>query len=524
MAIPIVAIIGRPNVGKSSLLNVLARERISIVEDTPGVTRDRVSALIEMDGRYFEMVDTGGYGIVDHDNLTAHVENQIQSAITKADVVLFIVDIRSGVMPLDIKVAQILRKEKLNVILVANKADSPELDYHTGEFHKLGFGEPLCISALHARRREELIDRIFDEFDGMDTAKPEKEIMKIAVVGKRNVGKSTFINSLAGEERVIVSNIPGTTRDAVDIRFEKDGHTFVVIDTAGVRKKSKMNDANGIEFYSFTRSIHAIRRADVCLFFVDSTAPISQVDKKLARFIIDSYKPVIIVVNKWDLVKNRASTEDFADYFDKVLPGLKYAPICFITAKESRNVNSLVDLASNIFKQARTKVGTGRINKAIQTITAEKTPSSRRKVGIPRIYYGTQVAVNPPTLVLFVNDPEKIDDNYQRFFTNRLRDIMPWGEVPIRLIVRARNEKVQEEFNFDDVRDLRDAISEEQYNNEAVEVTFYEDTPEGEENSQEGNIYPDFLNNPHIADDDDDDDDYDDDFDYENEKGRHEGF
>ncbi len=524
MALPVVSIVGRPNVGKSSILNILAKSRISIVEDTPGVTRDRVSAMIEMDGKYFEMVDTGGYGIEDHDNLTTHVEEQIQSAILKSDVVLFVCDIRTGLLPLDIKVAQLLRKEKLNVILVLNKCDSPEMDNAAGEFYKLGFGEPLCLSALHARHRQELVEEIFDRLEGMDTSRPEQEIMKIAVVGKRNVGKSTFINSLAGENRVIVSDVAGTTRDAVDIRFVKDDRTFVIIDTAGVRKKNKMNDANGIEFYSYTRAIHAIRRADVSLFFVDSTSPISQVDKKLARFIIDNHKPVIIVVNKWDLAKDRASTEAYAEYFDKVLPGLNFAPICFITAKEDKNVDSLIDLTSNIFKQARTKVGTGKINKAIKIITEDRAPSSRKKVGIPRIYYGTQVSINPPTLVLFVNDTERIDENYQRFFMNRLREIMPWSEVPVRLILRDRNEKVDEKFDFDDVRDLVGSISEQDYNQQKADISFIDDTENSDSNKANANNLN-FLETGYVEDDDDDDYDFnDDDFDYETEKGRHEGF
>ena len=508
MELPIVSIVGRPNVGKSSLLNILAKERISIVEDTPGVTRDRVSAVIEMDGKYFELVDTGGYGIEDHDNLTEHVESQIMSALVQSDVVLFVVDIRSGVLPLDVKVAQLLRKEKLDVILVANKSDSPDLDSNSGEFYKLGFGEPLCISALHARRRQELVEEILDKLKEHNTAKPQDEVMKIAVVGKRNVGKSTFINSLAGEERVIVSDVAGTTRDAVDIRFEKDNRTFVVIDTAGVRKKNKMNDANGIEFYSYTRAISSIKKADVSLFFVDAAEPISQVDKKLARFIIDNHKPVIIVVNKWDLAKDRAATEEYSEYFDKVLPGLNYAPICFITAKEKKNINSLIDLASNIFKQTRTRVTTGKINKHLKEITAERSPSVRKKIGFPKIYYGTQVAVNPPTLLLFVNNPDRIDENYQRFLINRLRDVMPWGEVPIRLLLRARNEKVDIEFDYKRDEALEGSITEEQYRSEEVDVTFEIDIPDEPENdgidSEEYYV--------------------DDDFDYESEKGKHEGF
>jgi len=435
MAIPVVAIVGRPNVGKSSLLNSLARRMISIVEPTAGVTRDRVSTIVEVDDRYFELVDTGGYGIEDHDDLTEHIEGQINLAIEQAQLVLFVVDIREGVAPLDQQMAQLLRKRKLNVILVANKADSPKHEPQAGELFSLGFDEPLCISALHGRNRNELLKRVLAELAGEDTARPQDPSLRLAVVGKRNVGKSTFINTLAGEERVIVSEVPGTTRDAVDVRFEKDGRTFIAIDTAGIRKKSKMVQRS-IEFYSYTRATRSIRRADVTLLFLDAIAEISQVDKKLARYINDQYKPCVLVVNKWDLAKERATTQDYAEYIEKLLPGLSYAPISFITATQGRNVQSLLDLAAQLHKQAKLELGTARINKALEAISAQRAPAARRKVGLPRIYYGTQVSTAPPTLLLFVNDPSSFDDNYQRFLINRLREQFGFSEVPIRLLLR----------------------------------------------------------------------------------------
>ncbi|MCF7958495.1 MAG: ribosome biogenesis GTPase Der [Phycisphaerae bacterium] len=446
MALPIVAVVGRPNVGKSSLLNSLAKRRVSIVEDTAGVTRDRVSAVIELDNQFFEMVDTGGFGIEDHDNLTEHVEAQIALAIEQADIVLFVVDVREGLMPLDIKVAELLRKRKLRVLLVANKADSPELENHVGEFYALGYGEPICVSAEHGRNRQDLVERVLHELEGMDTTRPPEEVMKLAVVGKRNVGKSTFINSLAGEERVIVSEVPGTTRDSVDVKFVQDGRTFMAIDTAGLRKRGKMDDQNGIEFYSYARSIRSIRRADVVLMFIDASADISQVDKKLANFIVEEYKPCILVINKWDLAKDIAVTDDYEEYIDKMLPGLSYAPICFITATEGKNIQSLVDLAIHMYKQSNFKVTTGQLNKAIQSITAERAPSARKKIGLPRIYYATQVAINPPTLLLFVNKPDYIDENYQRFLINRLRDLLPYSEIPIRLFLRGRKDRHDEDY------------------------------------------------------------------------------
>ncbi len=440
MALPVVAIVGRPNVGKSSLLNALAKRMISIVDPTAGVTRDRISTIIEDEGRFFELVDTGGYGIEDHDNLTAHVENQIQQALSRAQLVLFVVDVREGITPLDQEVAQMLRKLPLNVLLVANKTDTPKLENAGGELFKLGFGQPLFISALHGRNRDELADQIIERLANAIGDIPPEPIMHIAVVGKRNAGKSTFINSLAGEERVIVSEVPGTTRDAVDVRIEKDGRTLVLIDTAGLRKKSKsVNDS--IEFYSYSRATRSVRRADVVLFFIDAALEVSQVDKNLARYIAEEHKPCILVVNKWDLVKEtNVVTDDYAKYFSKLLPGLSYAPICFITAKDGKNTQSVLDLATEMFKQATTEISTGRLNKAIEMIMEERGPSARKKIGRPKIYYGTQVATCPPTILLFVNNPSTIDENYRRFFINRLRNLLPFSEVPIRLLLRSHHD------------------------------------------------------------------------------------
>lgn len=421
--------------GKSSLLNSLAGKNISIVEPTAGVTRDRVSVVVDLDEKYFELVDTGGYGIEDHDDLTEHVEAQIKIAIDRADVVLFVVDVREGVTPLDQEVAQLLRRPQLRVLLVANKADSPAMDDMTGEFFALGFGQPLTVSAQHGRNRQELVERILEELEGCQSDRPQEIEMKLAVVGRRNVGKSTFINNIVGEDRVIVSEVPGTTRDAIDVRFEKDGQSFVAIDTAGVRKKSQMIK-NSIDFYSYTRATRSIRRADVVLFFMDAIEPVSQVDKKLARFIADEYKPCVIVINKWDMVIDQTDTQKYGDYLDEALPGLGYAPISFITASEGKNVPKLLELAKQLYKQSTTSVTTGRLNKALKLVTSQRAPSARRKTGLPRIYYGTQVGTQPPTLLLFVNNPSAIDDNYRRYLISHLREILPFSEVPIRLLLR----------------------------------------------------------------------------------------
>jgi GTPase len=436
MALPVVAIIGRPNVGKSSLFNWLAGRMISIVEPTPGVTRDRVSAVVERDGRYFELVDTGGYGIVDADHLESHVHQQIQLAIESANLVLFVTDIREGLTTLDETIARLLRKHSLNLVGVANKADTAKQFPEAGEFGKLGFGEFICVSAKNSVNRSMLIDTILERLTSVDTTKPAEAAMKIAIVGKRNAGKSSLVNAILGTERVIVSEIPGTTRDAIDIRFEKDGKTIVVIDTPGVRKKGKLS--GDIEFYSFVRATSSVRRADVTLLLIDATTPVSQPDKKIAKLIVDEHKACIIVVNKWDLAKNQAVTGQYEEYLTKVLPGLSHAPIVFTTATQTKNVKSMLDLTVEIFKQATTWISTPKLNKALEAIKYEQGVAS--KGGKCKIYYGTQVAVNPITILTFVNNPKLFDDNFQRFIIGRLGGLLSISEVPIRLVARSHRE------------------------------------------------------------------------------------
>jgi GTP-binding protein len=434
MALPVVAIIGRPNVGKSSLFNALAGEMISIVEPTAGVTRDRVSAMVGRGEKYFELIDTGGYGIVDAQQLSEHIEQQIITAIESASIVLFTVDIREGVVPLDARIAQLLRKGNLEVIGVANKADEARMFPAAGEFSKLGFGDFICVSATNNLNKQVLLDRIFKKLSGMESGRPAKPVMKIAIVGKQNVGKSSMVNAIVGSKRVIVSETPGTTRDAIDVRFEKDGKTIVVIDTAGIRKKSKMVD---IDFYSFVRATKSIQRADVVLFLIDATAEVSDVDKRIARFIADEYKSCIIIINKWDLAKGTAVTGSYEDYLTKLLPGLKYAPIAFTTATDAKNVQSVLDLAAEVFKQTTTWITTGRLNKAFEAIKAESLSAGKRGKGQPKIYYATQVAIEPITILMFVNKPDLFDENHRRFIIGRLRELLPVAEVPIKLLARA---------------------------------------------------------------------------------------
>ena len=436
MALPTVAIVGRPNVGKSSLLNRLVGRRISIVDPTPGVTRDRISAPWAIGEGYVELVDTGGMGIEDVDEITGHVEDQIAYGIAEADVIVFLVDAREGLTGLDRHVAERLRRLSIPIVLAANKVDEVELPTEAAELNALGFGEPIRISASHAVGIEDLTEAIAAALGELPAGRPDQAIMKLAVVGKRNAGKSTFINALAGEERVIVSETPGTTRDSVDVTVELDGRRFMLIDTAGIRKRRKIT--GDVEFYSYHRALRAIRRADVVALMIDASVPVSKVDKDLAGQIAQDFKPVLLVVNKWDLAEGVASSEDYAEYLAKVLPELAFAPISLTTATTGMNVGDTVRLAEQLFDQARHRVGTGELNATVGKILAERGPSHKAGTKPPKILYVSQIATCPPTIVCFVNDPRSFDRNYQRYLSNRLRGYLPYAEVPIRLLFRAR--------------------------------------------------------------------------------------
>lgn len=432
------AIVGRPNVGKSSLLNCIAGRRIAIVDPTPGVTRDRISVCCPAGEGYMELVDTGGMGIDDIDKLTDHVESQIAYALATAELILFIVDAREGIIPLDRHVADKLRKQNKPVILIANKIDQVNIATEVGEFHALGFGEPHMISAAHSSGIADLMDDITDKLGDATDQMPEP-VMKLAVVGKRNAGKSTFINSLAGENRVIVSETPGTTRDSVDVTIELGDRKFVLIDTAGIRKRKSF--AGDIEFYSHHRAMRSIRRADVVAMMIDASLPVSQVDKALAGEIASQFKPVVFVVNKWDLAKDKADGEDYVEYFTKMFPELRYAPVSLTTATEGTNVGETIELAEQLFDQARTRVPTAELNVVIQKILQLRGPSHKTGTKPPKILYVSQVSTCPPTVVLFVNDARSFDRSYQRFLVNQFREHLPFHEVPIRLFFRQRSRR-----------------------------------------------------------------------------------
>jgi GTP-binding protein len=467
MSVPKVAIIGRPNVGKSSLLNWLTRRRISVVDPTAGVTRDRVTFLLHEYNRYFELVDTGGIGIVDEDNLSPDIERQIQKGIDESAVILFVVDGKNGVVPLDVMVAQRLRGVKKPMLIIVNKCDSPKQDFEIAEFYKLCKAEILCTSVLADRNREDLIEAIVgllpppnetEADDGEYMASvPE---LKLAIVGRRNVGKSTFINALAQTERMIVSEVPGTTRDSVDVRFELDGKAFMAIDTPGVRKKKSL--ANNIEFYGLVRAQRSIRRANVCLMFFDAMQTISRVDKQLVHDIAENYKPCIFVINKWDLAQQKGlPTSKWSEYLMKTFSFMRHVPFAFITAQQDKNTKQLINLAQSIYKQSRTRVTTGQLNQVIRAAILKNQPSTKTGKRL-KIYYGTQVSTEPPTIVMKCNFPELLDRAWIRYLLGMMREKLPFQEVPMKVIFRARTQGSAASPGLDEVTDTSEIYSDDE--------------------------------------------------------------
>jgi GTP-binding protein len=440
MSVPQVVIVGRPNVGKSSLLNWLAGVRIAIVDDQAGVTRDRITHLMCHDDRFFELVDTGGMGIADMDNLTRHIEEQINLAVDSAAVILFVVDSQEGMLPLDQDVARRLRSVGVPIILIANKCDNERNDSNADEFYRLGAGKPLRVSTLQNRNRAVLLNMTVGKLppplndEAVEgTVEPE---MKVAIVGRRNVGKSTYINTLVSAPRMIVSEVPGTTRDSVDVRFELDGKSFIAIDTPGIRRaKSRQTD---IDFYSTHRAERSIRRADVALLFFDCTQRISKVDKQLGEYIAEQYKPCIFVVNKWDQLVGSMPTDRWVRYLSDNFGTMRYAPIAFITGQTGKNVKALLNHGQMLFKQSRSRVATGQLNRMLRE-AVRRNPPPRAHGRQPKLYYGTQVGIQPPTIVLFTSEPKDISKPYQRYLLGTFRDQLRFGEVPIKLYLRRRH-------------------------------------------------------------------------------------
>ncbi|HVA48926.1 MAG TPA: ribosome biogenesis GTPase Der [Pirellulales bacterium] len=436
MGVAQVVIVGRPNVGKSSLFNWIINRRVAIVDDQAGVTRDRLTQLMCVGDRYFELVDTGGIGIEDVDNLTSHIEEQIETAIESANIILFVVDTRDGLVPLDEDVAKRLRYTKVPVICVANKTDAEPLDAQANEFYRLGRGKLVRVSTQQNRGKQELLDEIFERLpDETAEGPPPEPMMKVAIVGRRNTGKSTFVNTLAQAERMIVSEVPGTTRDSVDVRFELDGKAFMAIDTPGLRRRKSIS--TDIDFYSTHRAERSIRRADVVLLFLDATERISKVDKQLCGYIAEQYKPCIFVVNKWDMMAASLPTEKWVHYLRDTFRTMRYAPIAFVTGKTGKNVKALLNHGQMLFKQARTRVSTSDLNRLLKA-AIENNPPPLYRNRQPKIYYTTQVGEEPPTVVLFCNQPQAISENYRRYLLGVFRDNLPYAEVPIKLYLRKR--------------------------------------------------------------------------------------
>ena len=435
--VPSVVIVGRPNVGKSSLFNAICRERVAIVEPTPGVTRDRISRVIERNGARFELVDTGGIGLHDSEALADHIQAQIAVAIEQADLVLLVVDLRAGRQPFDSEIANALRAAGKDVLLVVNKADGGRNDEPpAAEFYALGFPSMSLTSAEHRRGIRPLIEKLvaaLPEARGPQEP-PAEEPMRIAFVGRRNVGKSSLVNCLAQEPRVIVSEIPGTTRDSVDVRFQIDGLTFTAIDTAGLRRRKQVKDS--IDFYSTARTEAAVRRADVVVLMVEAPMEVGRLDKQLAEDIVNQYKPCVVAVNKMDLAP-QSGREEFVRYIHDRLPMLAFAPVVCISATTGRNVPHLIEAAQALHEQAAVRVPTGPLNRAVQEAVGRRPPP-RTPSRFGRIYYATQVGVRPPTVALFTNEPRLIDDVYLRYLGNRLRAEFAFSAIPIRFLLRSR--------------------------------------------------------------------------------------
>jgi len=451
--VPLVVIVGRPNVGKSTLFNRLIGRSFSIVERVSGVTCDVVTALVEIghtlssrrkekqreattSSYVYELADTGGMLEKWDEGIPRRTQELLRQAIAEADLVIFVVDGKEGPMPQDNYISDTLRKSGKQVILVANKIDNKARETLVGEFCRLGYGEPLPISSLHGRGIPDLRERIESSLPKVAIQNlPE---MRIAIIGKRNAGKSTLMNQLYGAERVIVDETPGTTRDAVEVVVQRSKKRFIAIDTAGVCAKRGIKDS--VQLFSIMRTETAIKRASVVIFLIDAAVPVSRVDKKLAAIVTESKKPTVVAVNKWDLAEERGiEPQKYVPYLRQLLVGLDFAPLVFISALNGERIDEMINVAFSLHRQAQYRVSTGRLNKLLEIAARMKTAVSGTKRG--KIYYATQVGVEPPTIVLFVNEPSLFDKQYLRFIENFLRDHLPFHEVPIRLLLRKSEGK-----------------------------------------------------------------------------------
>lgn len=433
---PIVAVVGRPNVGKSTFFNRISGKRISIVEDTPGVTRDRIYTDVEWLRHQFTMIDTGGIEPNSQDVILSQMRSQAMVAIDHADVILFMIDGRAELTSADNEVAEMLRRSRKPVVLVANKIDTARMPAHFYDFYELGFGEPIAISSVNGLNLGDLLDEICSHFKDEVVEDYQEDMIKVAVIGKPNAGKSSLVNALLGEERVIVSSVPGTTREAIDTPFEKDGQKYVLIDTAGIRRKAKMDD--DVEKYSVLRALTAIERADVCLLLIDAAEGITEQDKRVAGYAHEAGKAIVILVNKWDLLdKDNDTYNEFTKVVREELAYMMYAPVEFISVKTGQRLPRILEMVKYVHNQAALRVPTGTLNDIIsEAILLHSPPSDKGKR--LKIYYLTQVGIKPPTFVVFVNDAELAHFSYMRFIENHIRKNFNFDGSPIVMQIRQK--------------------------------------------------------------------------------------
>ena len=444
MARPIVAIVGRPNVGKSTLFNRLAGKRIAIVEDTPGITRDRLYADAEWRNREFVVTDTGGIIFNEQDPLRLQVKRQAELAVEEADVIVMIVDVTEGITPTDEELAIQLRKTRKPVLVVANKADNPQLENEASEFYKLGLGEVRPISSVHGRGVAEVLDAILDNVAHIPAEEeiPE-DALKLAIIGRPNVGKSSILNVILGEERSIVSSIPGTTRDAIDTVFERNGDQFALIDTAGIRRAGKIQGS--IEYYTVLRAIRAIERSDVALLVVDAGDGVTDGDKRVGGYAHQAGKGCVIVVNKWDLRRqgeNRTTIKDFTTHLRKEMLFLSYAPVVYASALEGKGIAEILDTAKDVAENCALRIATGELNRIIGNAVDAKPRTEKGRAF--KVKYATMVSVKPPTILLFVNDPDMFHFSYRRYLENQIRKTYGYEGSPIRIVAKTAEKEKSE--------------------------------------------------------------------------------
>lgn len=438
---PVVAIVGRPNVGKSTFVNRLVGSRNSIVDDLPGVTRDRIYFDVEWQHRHFTVIDTGGIIPGDEDEIMVSIFDQAKIACEEADKIVFLVDGKAGINPVDFDIANILRRSGKKVFLAVNKLDNPESLLMTGDFYQLALGEPIAISALHGNAGVgDLLDMICEDFEIDSEESEDDKRIKIAIVGRPNAGKSSIVNSLLNEDRVIVSDVSGTTRDSIDSYITYNDREFIIVDTAGIRKKAKVD--YGVEKFAVDRAIRSIRDCDVAVLVIDAAEGISDQDKKISSIITEAGKGIIIAVNKWDLIEDKKSNT--INKFDKMLsneiPFLEYAPKIFISAKTKQRLNQIFDKSAEVYEQATKRVSTGLLNKVVKELYALNPPATVKGKRL-KLLYSTQAGIQPPSFVLFANNADLLKDHYKRYIENKLREAFGFFGTPIKIFVRERSEK-----------------------------------------------------------------------------------